>query len=175
MTSIKLNTFILDTTAFIGLDFPVLQTWQNALFFTTSTVVSELKDIRSKMNLDILIQSGKLKIDSTNQELFKEIKKRIKKIDPQTSLSAVDMDILVLSQQLKGTLITNDLALQNIAYSLNIPTRIISGKKINQVRKWVLKCKNCGKKSDAEEKQCSECGGSFRRVTIKTLMPNSED
>lgn len=175
MTSTKSNTFILDTTAFIGLDFPILQTWQNALFYTTSTVASELKDIRSKMNLDILIQSGKLKIDSPNQGLFKEIKKKIARVDPQSSLSDVDMDILVLSLQLKGTLITNDLALQNMAYNLSIPTRVISGKKISQIRKWVLRCKNCGKRADINEKQCSECGGPLRRVTIQTFTSNSND
>ena len=63
MTTTKPNIFVLDSTVFIGLDFPFLQEWKNAIFFTTSTVVSELKDIRSKMNYDILRQSGNLRLN----------------------------------------------------------------------------------------------------------------
>jgi rRNA maturation endonuclease Nob1 len=175
VTSLNPDTFILDTTAFIGLDFPVLQTWQNAIFFTTYTVASELKDIRSKMNLDILKQSGKLNIYSPDQKLFDETSKKIDMVDPQSSLSAVDIEILVLSLQLKGTLITNDLALQNMASNLNVPTRVVSGKKIDRVRKWALRCKNCGKLSDMKGINCPECGGRLKRISIQSLASKTKD
>lgn len=164
MTTTKPNIFVLDSTVFIGLDFPFLQEWKNAIFFTTSTVASELKDIRSKMNFDILRQSGNLRLNDPDPELLNEIERRIEKFDPKTSLSFIDIEVLVLTLQLKGTLITNDLLLQNAASHLGVPIRVISGKKIVQTRKWVLKCESCGTMIDKKEIACFHCGGRLKRV-----------
>jgi len=164
VTTTKPNIFVLDSTVFIGLDFPFLQEWKNAIFFTTSMVVSELKDIRSKMNYDILRQSGNLRLNDPYPELLNEIKGRIEKFDPKTILSLIDIEVLVLTLQLKGTLITNDLLLQNAASHLNVPIRVVSGKKIVQTRKWALKCESCGTKADKREIACLHCGGRLKRV-----------
>jgi UPF0271 protein len=167
------DILVLDSTAFIGLDFPKLLSL-NCLFFTTQGVASELKDSRSQMNLDVLKYSDRLKFSSPQNKLIEEVKKRIKLIDQQTPLSQVDIEVLALTLQIKGVLISNDLNLQNAALHLNIPIKVISGKKITHLRKWQLKCKSCGKEIINGAKVCPICGGALKRVLIETTELNSK-
>lgn len=170
----KPNRFVLDATAFIGLDFPQLQMIPNSKFYTSLKVESELKDFRSRTNLDILKHSGRLQICNPKENLLKDIKRRIQAVDPQTSLSSVDLGILTLALELKGTLISNDLHLQNAALYLNIPIKVISGKKITSLREWQLKCMSCGKIEEKETGICPSCGGDMKRVKISTPKPKLE-
>ncbi len=174
MSSLESNIFVLDATAFIGLDFPGLQAIPNAVFFTTLNVASELKDFRSRMNLDILKQSGRLQFGTSRSELLNELKKKIQRIDPQTPLSPIDIDILALTLQLKGTLISNDLNLQNAALYLRIPIKVISGRKITHPREWQLRCTSCMKIEENSLQICSFCGGILKRVPIETPKPKAE-
>lgn len=164
--ALKPSILVLDATAFIRLDFPLLQTI-DALFYTTPGVMSELKDSKSRMNLDVLKYSNKLKLNSPQNELIEELKKRIQLIDPQTTLSQVDIEVLALTLQLKGSLVSNDLNLQNAAVHLNIPTKVFSGKKITHLRKWRLKCKSCGNVIKDTVESCPICGGNLKRFLIK--------
>lgn len=170
MASIKPKIIILDATAFIGLDFPKLLNFKNVFFYTTNGVISELKDFRSRMNLEVLKQNRNFNIQYPNPDLKILIENKINKIDPQTKLSSTDIDILVLASQMEGTLMTNDLALQNIGFHLNIPINVISGKRVTNLHQWGLKCESCGKKIKTNSTNCPECGGKTKRVSIKTFQ-----
>lgn len=170
MTSPEL--FILDATAFIGLEFPLLmdsKAFPNAVFFTTFSVASELKDFRSRMNLESLKQSGLLQFIVPHKEVLLDIAKKIQEIDPHSPLSSVDMDILALALQLGGTLISNDLTLQNAAYYLKIPIKTMNGKQIANLRIWQLKCKGCGKKIENYFQTCPHCGGKLKRKQLMNV------
>lgn len=164
---------MLDATAFIGLDFPLLQLIPDVDFFTTLSVELELKDFRSRMNIDILKNTGRLQFGTPEKNILNELKKQIQVIDPQTPLSPVDLDILAVTYQLNGTLISNDMNLQNAAVHLKIPIRVISGKKITHPRKWQLKCTSCGKIGETASQTCAFCGGNLKRVTKKTTKLSS--
>lgn len=172
--TLETNTWILDATAFIRMDFSQLQATPNVLFFTTQSVGLELKDFRSRMNLDSLRYSGRLKFSNPQDKIIQELKKQIQKVDPQTTLSSTDIEVLALAIQLKGTLISNDLNLQNAAYHFKIPIKVLSGKKIVSPRKWQLKCQGCGKLSNDTFQICPNCGGSLKRVQIKPVNLDSE-
>ncbi|MFX1507994.1 MAG: NOB1 family endonuclease [Promethearchaeota archaeon] len=163
---------VLDATAFIGLDFPKLLSTSGS-FFTTRGVASELKDSRSKMNLDVLKYSDRLRFSAPQDKLIEEVKKRIHLIDQQTPLSQVDIEVLALALQVNGTLVSNDLSLQNAALHLNIPIKVISGKKITHLRKWQLKCNSCSKVITDDVEVCPFCGGTLNRVLIETTKINS--
>ena len=156
--------FVLDATAFIGLDFPRLQSFSDVKFFTTLSVELELKDFRSRMNIDMLKSTGRLQFGTPEKNILNRLKRQIKAIDPQTPLSPADLDILALAFQLEGTLISNDLNLQNTAFHLKIPIKVISGKKITHPKKWQLKCSSCGKIGEPTLHTCSFCGGKLKRV-----------
>ncbi len=161
---------VLDSTVFIGLDFPILQSINAQKFVTTHSVIDELKDFRSKMNLDIMRQESKLEVIVPDLQALKLFKKRLRKIDPNTRLSETDIQVLALSYQLNGVVVTNDLALQNVAAHLNLKTRILSGKEIKEIRKTQLRCRSCKKVFRTSILRCPDCGGELKQFYSKDIL-----
>ena len=160
----KIKPFILDSTAFIRLDFPIIQTIENAKFLSTYSVKDELKDFRSRMNLDTMLHSNKLTLMSPDTNNIKAMTERLRKIDPIRKLSPTDVEILTLANEVDGVLITNDFAIQNAAHQFNIKIHVVSGKEIKYTRKGVLKCTSCNKTYKLRIDYCPDCGGNLKQV-----------
>lgn len=165
-----LQIFVLDATAFIRLDFPDLLAWAKSTsvrFYTTPDVTMELKDFRSRTNLDILKQSGTMVTVEPSATIARKVKRAIQAFDPQTSLSRVDIGVLSLAIELKehnktsATLITSDYRLQNAAGHLDVPFHVMGGQKIIQLRRWQLKCRSCKELTDVGGQICPSCGGQL--------------
>jgi len=164
LNKLEIKTFILDSTAFIRLDFPIIQSIEKAKFRTTNSVKEELKDFRSRMNLETMLHSNKLTLISPDPNNVKKMNERLKKIDPVRKLSRTDIEILTLAREENGILITNDFAIQNAAHQFKIETQVISGKKIKYTRKGILICTSCNKKIKMQRETCPECGGKLKQV-----------
>jgi UPF0271 protein len=155
---------ILDASAFIGIEFPALLEYQNAIFYTTPSVVKELKDFRSKSNLEVMIEIKDLSIVIPESKTLSNLKHTLKSLDPDQRLSPTDSDVLSLTKDLGGILVSGDLALQNIASLLGIKINNISGKMIKNQRIGKLKCTSCWKIFRKWYSECPECGGSLKGV-----------
>ncbi|MHA1206360.1 MAG: NOB1 family endonuclease [Candidatus Hodarchaeales archaeon] len=164
MNNIKRETFILDSTAFIRLDFQRIQTIEESTFLTTYSVREELKDFRSRMNLDTMLHSNRLTLISPDPNNIKAMTERLKRVDPIRKLSLTDIEILTLTLEENGVLITNDFAIQNAAHQFKIKTQVVSGKKIKYTRKGMLKCTSCNKKFKLQTDSCPDCGGKLKQV-----------
>jgi UPF0271 protein len=164
LNNIKRETFILDSTAFIRLDFPRIQTIEESTFLTTYSVREELKDFRSRMNLDTMLHSNRLTLISPDPNNIKAMTERLKRVDPIRKLSLTDIEILTLTLEENGVLITNDFAIQNAAHQFKIKTQVVSGKKIKYTRKGILKCTSCNKKFKLQTDSCPDCGGKLKQV-----------
>jgi len=164
LNNIKRETFILDSTAFIRLDFPRIQTIEESTFLTTYSVREELKDFRSRMNLDTMLHSNRLTLISPDPNNIKAMTERLKRVDPIRKLSLTDIEILTLTLEENGVLITNDFAIQNAAHQFKIKTQVVSGKKIKYTRKGMLKCTSCNKKFKLQTDSCPDCGGKLKQV-----------
>jgi UPF0271 protein len=137
LNNIKRETFILDSTAFIRLDFPRIQTIEESTFLT---------------------------LISPDPNNIKAMTERLKRVDPIRKLSLTDIEILTLTLEENGVLITNDFAIQNAAHQFKIKTQVVSGKKIKYTRKGILKCTSCNKKFKLQTDSCPDCGGKLKQV-----------
>lgn len=155
---------VLDSSAFIGLDFPALLEYQNVLFYTTPSVINELKDFRSKSNLEVLKGIMKLTIVLPESETMKNFKQTLKRVDPDQKLSSTDSDVLSLVKDLGGILVSSDLTLQNTASLLGMKIDNISGKIIKTQKIRKMKCTSCYKIFPEWHNACPECGGSLKGV-----------
>jgi len=165
---------VLDATAFIGLDFPILLAFEVERYLTAHSVIDELKDFRSKMNLEVMRQSKKFEISSPDPQKLAVLKQNIYNLDPNTRLSNTDIHVLTLAEQVKGVLVTNDLAMQNIAKLLNIKVRVIGGKKIKEIRRSHLRCLSCKRTFQASERYCPECGGELKQYFHKRKLKENQ-
>ncbi|MFW9855782.1 MAG: NOB1 family endonuclease [Candidatus Thorarchaeota archaeon] len=176
-----LQIYVLDSTAFIRLDFPDLLFWGKSTtieFYTTPGIVSELKDFRSRVNLDLLSQSTKFSVTEPSSSLVQKVKQEIQVFDPQTSLSQVDIGVISLTLELRDryngmvALITSDYRLQNAAGHLKVPIHALTDQKILQLRRWQLKCRSCGETTDIGGQICPSCGGQLSAVRLSASRGN---
>ncbi|MFW9778949.1 MAG: NOB1 family endonuclease [Candidatus Heimdallarchaeota archaeon] len=181
MRSHGLHIYILDSTAFIRLDFPDLLLWGKSTsieFYTTPNIVSELKDFRSKTNLDLLSQSTKFRITEPSASLVRKVKQKIQVFDPQTALSYADIGVISLAIELRDryeamvALITSDYRLQNAAGHLKVPIHTMTNQKILQLHRWQLKCRSCGEITNVSGQICPSCGGQLSAVRLSASRGN---
>ena len=154
------DKLVLDASAFYsGFPFLTLSTC-----YTTNLILNEIKHINKEYAaIEILINSGRLKILDPDKNFLQEVAAIAKKTGDYQKLSPADLSILALAFQLKSMLISDDYAMQNIAIILKIPIRAIGTKGIAKVRRWISFCSACGKTYGANISECMLCGNKLRR------------
>ena len=83
-------------------------------------------------------------------------------------LSNIDLKILALAYEMRGTIVSDDFAIQNVALYMGGEFTSCSGNEIKELRKWKYRCSAC--RTEAREKvdSCSVCGSEkIFRVKVK--------
>ena len=143
--------YILDTCAFLTQNHP------DGEIATISEIESELNNRQSKQYFTNLREIG-LKIREPNVDSIENIRKKSVETGDLGVLSSIDLKILALAYEMRGTIVSDDFAIQNVAFYTGIEFTSCSGNEIKELRKWKYRCSAC--KSEALEKMdsCSVCG-----------------
>lgn len=130
---------------------------------TPSRVVSELKDLRGKARLEVLISQG-LIISDPGEEAISAVIAASKKSGDTGVLSQTDIDVLALAYEVHGAIYTDDFALQNTARHLEITINPILQRK-SQAKVWKLRCIGCGRYYETipVDSLCEVCGSQVKR------------
>lgn len=127
---------------------------------TTQEVVEELESDHGKN----MLRSVKYEIREPSDEVFEKIKEKSKNIGSPTS--DTDEKLLALSIQLDKKLLTDDIALQNLALHLKADFQSFLEDEVEDKFKWKKICKNCGNSVSGE--RCSSCGSTrLRRKQVR--------
>jgi endoribonuclease Nob1 len=145
---------ILDSGFFFG-DFPV-----EGEIYTTPSVVGELKDIRSKGNLEKWYARG-LRVQSPTESGRKKVTAAAVTTKDLTVISDTDCDLLALALDLGADLHTDDFAIQNVALALGVKTVPILQRKARRVH-WKYRCSGCGRYAE-QDGECPVCGAVVKR------------
>ena len=157
MTDDSLPILILDTSAFF-INLPL-----NGKVLTVPRVIDELKDLKGKARLEVLLSQGMI-VSEPSQESLISVQKAAEKSGDSSVLSQTDKDILALAVEVQGVICTDDFALQNTAQHLKIGVHSMMQKKA-EMRIWRLRCSGCGKYFDVmpADSLCPICGLQVRR------------
>lgn len=130
---------------------------------TVSLVIDELKDLKGKARLDVMISNG-LIISDPGKESINIVLEAAKKSGDRQVLSCTDINIIALAYEKKGVIFSDDFALQNTASFLSIPVHPIIQRK-SQQKKWKLRCSGCGQyfQEIPHESICPVCGAQVKR------------
>lgn len=145
---------VLDTSAFF-----TAASFSGELF-TTSLVISELRDLSSKARFDLLREAG-LQVMDPDRESVIRVRETAVKRGEAGSLSPADVEVLALALQLHACILSDDYALQNVARSLNITVVPILQKGARNIR-WKFRCSGCGRYY-TEPGECQVCGAIIQR------------
>ena len=152
---------ILDTCAFLTQKHP------NGEFATVPGIKSEIVNRQSRQYFENMLATH-LKVMKAQKDSYDVVNKEAKETGDYDVLSKVDMDILALGYECKGTIITDDFAIQNVALALELKFLSCSGKVISEKRAWRYKCTACNHKEKVKLKNCSVCGNEeIRRIKLK--------
>ena len=153
--------FILDTCAFLTQKHPTGE------FITVPGIKSEIVNRQSRQYFENMLATH-LKVMKAQKNSYDVVNKEAKETGDYDVLSKVDMDILALGYECKGTIITDDFAIQNVALALEVKFLSCSGKVISEKRAWRYNCTACNHKEKVKLKNCSVCGNEeIRRVKLK--------
>lgn len=153
--------FILDTCAFLTQKHPTGE------FVTVPGIKSEIINRQSRQYFENMLATH-LKVMKAQKNSYDVVNKEAKETGDYDVLSKVDMDILALGYECKGTIITDDFAIQNVALALEVKFLSCSGKVISEKRAWRYKCTACNHKEKVKLKNCSVCGNEeIRRIKLK--------
>ena len=153
--------FILDTCAFLTQKHPTGE------FVTVPGIKTEIVNRQSRQYFENMLATH-LKVMKAQKDSYDVINKEAKETGDYDVLSKVDMDILALGYECKGTIITDDFAIQNVALALDVKFLSCSGKVISEKRAWRYKCTACNHKEKIKLKNCSVCGNEeIRRIKLK--------
>jgi UPF0271 protein len=134
--------------------------------FTIDDVVVELKDAKSTAKLSYLKSVG-LRILAPSDKSIDSVKEVARKTGDIEVLSNPDIKILALAQDVGGTIVTDDYAVQNVAAAMNITYQGAAQKGITEKINWVFRCKGCGRIWTRCYDECPVCGTALKRVPEK--------
>jgi UPF0271 protein len=165
----KNKIFVLDASAIIGGFYS-----KKSANFTTPDVISEIKDLKSKILLQSAIEEGCIEIKDPDPAALKRLETVLNESGDILRLSEVDKNIVALAITLKNegydpTLVTDDYSMQNILKIIKMPYRSVLTKGIKDVIGWVKICKGCKKKYPPEYamEECEICGSRIIRKRVK--------
>ena len=135
--------------------------------YTTSLVFDEIKHIKKNHGaLDVLLETGRLKILDPEQQNVDEITKAAKKTGDFQKMSVQDISAVALCYQIGGQIVTDDFSVSNIAKNLNLHVHPIMTKGIKDVGRWIYYCPGCAKEF-SKITTCPVCGSTLNRKLLK--------
>jgi len=161
------DLFFLDTAAI--LEAPNLEP---ARCRTTPEVVAEIRPGGATgRRLEQMLAAG-LVVVSATAGARKRVLEAAKAAGSAARLSEADVSILglALEEAGKGTLLSDDYTVLDVAARLKIPAKPVTKEGITGVKDWSARCKGCGRRYAAESaaKPCPVCGSEVRLVTKRT-------
>jgi len=138
-------------------------------FYTTPSVVEEVKDENSRRILEKSTSLGRLEVRRPSREFLEEARRIASELGVEFSLSRTDVEVLALALELKASgldvaVITDDYMLQNASAYAGLKYMPVKTTGIRGVRRYEVYCPACGyKPSEFVSGICPRCGHSLAR------------
>ncbi len=94
-------------------------------FYTTPSVIDEIKDLRSRSIVDVGITDGNLIAMKPAEASVEFVRAKARELGLQKKLSKTDIEVLALAWEMKDEVWTDDKAMRRLATKLGIKTEPI--------------------------------------------------
>jgi UPF0271 protein len=161
------KVLVLDSSAFIaGFDLSLI----NLQAYSPPLVIEELpREGPIALRAKTLQEIRKLNVKKPNEKSERKVCEIAVKVGDKSVLSKADLQLLALAFELKNEgfkpiILTDDYAIQNVAYFLQLDFSSIATFGISKPLKWIVYCPACFKKYNEDEKTvCDVCGAKLKR------------
>ena len=162
-------TYILDASAFIN-GFKLISNDN----FTVPEITSEIKDFKTKLYFDMVLEEGKLIIKDVTSEYITRVNDIISVSGDILRLSLADKKLIALACMLADEgknvkVISDDYTIQNALKIMKIPYSGVMTEGIKGIYNWKKICQGCKKEygEDYPFEDCEICGSKLYKKRIK--------
>ncbi|MEM2214501.1 MAG: hypothetical protein QXD66_06455 [Candidatus Nezhaarchaeales archaeon] len=146
----------------------VVQYLQKYRCFTIPEVIDEIKTIRHKVCVEVLLDLKVLNVINPDRSFIDKVLEIARRSGDISSLSRTDLKVLALALQLHEQgldplLMTDDYTVQNLASRLNLRWRNVKIDAIKRRIRWRYLCTACGEEYSKYLEECRVCGHRLRR------------
>ncbi|MEM0127494.1 MAG: hypothetical protein QXO03_00200 [Thermoplasmatales archaeon] len=134
-------------------------------YFTTRSVLEEIKG--KGMRRSIEMRANFLEVVEPTEASKSLVSEKATETGDISELSSTDIDVLALAVDKNATLITNDLAIQNVCRLIGLRYDSFKSKNIKNEIEWGYRCVGCGRKFSIRVKECPYCGSEIRKYPKK--------
>lgn len=127
---------------------------------TSQEVLEEVQSDQGKN----MLRNINYEVRSPSDKAIAKVREKAQEINSPTS--ATDEKLLALAMTLEKVILTDDIALQNLALHLDIEFQGFLEDEIEEKFRWKKICKNCG--NEVSRSRCSSCGSTrLRRKQVR--------
>jgi len=116
--------------------------------------------------LGYYLEAGVVEIASPCEESLKKAGKAAILTGDSERLSVADISVIALAIELKGTIITDDYSVQNVARVLKIEYLPLKERGIKGLWEWRYRCTGCGRFFEEAYDTCPVCGSPLKTVPL---------
>lgn len=153
--------FVIDTSAILSRKLNISQ--KN--FVIPASVLEEIK--LGKMARALTWQEEDLHIAEPEKSTVEKVRSAARETGDLEELSRTDIDVIAVALEVKGTVVSDDFAIENVSSKLGISFVGADMKSISREIKWNFRCSGCGKRFSTYIRICPVCGHEVRR-TVKS-------
>ena len=142
--------------------------------YTVPEITSEIKDLKSKLTFDMLIEEGNLVIQDVPNKYISSVNDVISMSGDILRLSSPDIKLISLACMLRDEgknvkVISDDYTIQNTLKIMEIPYSGVMTEGIKGIYNWKKVCEGCKKEYDDDYPfdDCEICGS---RIFKKRIM-----
>jgi UPF0271 protein len=142
--------------------------------YTVPEITSEIKDLKSKLTFDMLIEEGNLIIQDVPNKYISSVNDVISMSGDILRLSIPDIKLISLACMLQDEgkdvkVISDDYTIQNTLKIMEIPYSGVMTEGIKGIYNWKKVCEGCKKEYDDDYpfEDCEICGSRIFKKRIK--------
>lgn len=160
----KPTRFLLDAAAILqGLNVPAAASW------TTPSVLAEVRPGGATGRRAEQLAAAGLHVQAPTEDARRRVKAAADNAGVMGRLSPADVDILALSLDVQGLLLTDDYTVQDLADRLGARWQAATTQGIQHQATWRGRCSGCGRWYPPKRagQECPVCGAEIRRKQNK--------
>ena len=142
--------------------------------YTVPEITSEIKDLKSKLTFDMLIEEGNLIIQDVPNKYISSVNDVISMSGDILRLSSPDIKLISLACMLRDEgknvkVISDDCTIQNTLKIMEIPYSGVMTEGIKGIYNWKKVCEGCKKEYDDDYPfdDCEICGSRIFKKRIR--------
>ena len=159
--------FIIDSTAVIHVMSKENLSDKSTILIFPEILKSEIQSFQAEAIFEALKTDNRIMFSEPTTQSIKKAISIAEKTNDIASLSEPDLQIIAIALDFpNSTVISDDNAIQNVCFHLQIPFKSYSFR-IKTAREYFWKCTVCNQKYKSKQDTCIECGSPTKRFYVK--------